>query len=182
MINLLPPEEKRILLEKRKEKLAAIWGIVFLVSLICLALILISTKYYILAETDDQKNILTQTKKESQSLGFEDLNSVVKKYNVTLNQLSSFYEKEIYLSEGLKVIESIPTPRGVYLTDFSFNKEDDGDIEVSASGTSDTRDNLIIFKKNIEDDKKIKEPVFPAADWINSKNISFSVTFEVRPN
>jgi len=182
MINLLPPIEKQKLLSEKKEKLAIIFGIVFLVSLICLTLILLSIKFYILAETDYQKNLLEQNKQINQTPDFMNSNSIIKKYNIILAQLGSFYKKEIYFNQALNIITSVPTPKDLYLTDFSLNRDKNGMVKVSVSGTSDKRDNLLIFKKDIEVNEKIKNPYFSAESWVSPKNVKFSLTFEINQN
>lgn len=177
MINLLPLEEKQKLLLVKKERLAIIWGIVVSVFLVCLILILLSIKFYILTETDYQENILQQTEREDQTPDFINLNSVIQKYNVSLAQADSFYKKEIYFSQALQIITGVPSPKGLYLTNFSLSRNETGMVQVSVSGVSDTRDNLLIFQKNIEDNQDIKNPYFSPESWISPKNVNFSLTF-----
>lgn len=177
MINLLPPEEKQVLLAESKKKLATIWGTVLLVSLICLTLILLSIKFYILAETDNQKNILKETEQKNKTSDFMNFNSIIKKYNGILAQLDSFYEKEVYFTQALKIITTTPVPNGLYFKKFSLNRDRNGTVNVNVSGFSITRDGLLIFKKNVEDNKEIKNPYFSPESWINQKNVNFSLTF-----
>jgi hypothetical protein len=179
MINLLPPEEKQKLFLEKKKKLAIILGTVILVSLICLTLILLSIKFYILAETDEQRNMLKQAIQEKQTSDFINLSSIIQKYNGTLDQLDSFYKKEIYFSQTLEIITDVPSPKGLYLTNFSFSRDKSGVVQASVSGISNTREDLLLFKKNIEEDKKIKNPYFSPGSWINQKNVNFSLTFEI---
>ncbi|MCX6723258.1 MAG: hypothetical protein NT094_04335 [Candidatus Staskawiczbacteria bacterium] len=182
MINLLPLEEKQEILLERKKKLSIIFGIIILVFLICLTLILLSIKFYILAETDYQKNILKQIEKEYQTPDFINSNNTIKKYNGILTQLDSFYKKEIYFNQALDITTKIKSPENLYLTSFSLNRDKNGIIQVSVSGVSYTRDNLLIFKKSIEDDKEIKNPHFSTESWISPKDVKFSLTFEIDQN
>lgn len=182
MINLLPLEEKQKLCLKKKEKLAIIWGIVVLISLVCLTLILSSIKFYILAETSYQKSILRQAEQENQVPDSASLNNIIQKYNSTLAQLDSFYKKEIYFSQALKTITSVPNPAGLYLTNFSLSRDKNGNIQTAVSGVSDTRENLLLFKKNIEGSAGIKNSYFSPESWINPKNANFSLSFEIDQN
>jgi len=179
MINLLPLEEKQKLLFKKKERMTIILGIVVLVFLICLTLILLSIKFYILAQTDYQRSALQQTKREYQTPDFANLNSIIKKYNITLAQLDDFYKKEVYFSQTLKIITDVPEPKGLYLSNFFLSRDKNGLVKVGVSGVSDTRDNLLIFQKNIEGDSKIKNSYFSPESWISPKNVNFSLTFEI---
>lgn len=182
MINLLPLKERQNLFFKRREKLAAILGIAVIVFLVCLALILLSIKFYILAETDSQKNILMQTEQKNKTAEFINLNSIIQKYNGILAPLDLFYKKEIYFNQALNIITGIPSPEGLYLTNFSLSRDADGSVKASISGVSGTRDNLLIFKKNIEDNKEIKNISFSQESWVSPKNVKFSATFEIDKN
>jgi len=182
MINLLPLEERQKLILKKNEKLAVVLNIIIVVFLVCLTLVLLSIKFYILADTDNQKIALQQTQKEYQAPEFANLSSVIKKYNLTIAQLDSFYKKEIYFNEALNIITSVPSPKGLYLTNFSLDRNENGTIKVIVTGISDTRDNLLIFRKNIEADTKIKNSYFSPESWIDPKNANFSLTFEIDQN
>ncbi|MCX6718588.1 MAG: hypothetical protein NTY81_03255 [Candidatus Staskawiczbacteria bacterium] len=182
MINLLPAEEKQKLLSEKKRRLAIVLGITALISLFCFVLILLSIKFYILAETDFQKNILKQTQQEAETPDFASLSDSIQKYNEILAQVDSFYENEIYFNQALKIITDIPSPKNLHLTNFSLNREDSGNIQASVAGVSDTRDDLLAFKQNIENSKKIKNPYFSSESWISPKNVNFSLTFEINEN
>jgi hypothetical protein len=179
MINILPPEEKQKLILRKKEKLKIIFGIVILVFLICFVLILLSIKFYILADTNSQKVILEQIKKENQTPELANFNSTVEKYNVVLTQLSSFYSEEIYFNQSLKIVSDVPTPKNLYLGNFIIKRENNGNVQVSVSGVSASREDLLVFKKSVESSPEIKNPYFSADSWIDQKNPKFSLTFEI---
>jgi Tfp pilus assembly protein PilN len=181
MINLLPSEDKKKLVLEEKKSLAKVWGLIVLVSLICLVLILLSIRFYILSETDYQKIILEQAQKEDLTMGLEKLNSDVQKYNGILEQLNSFYKKEVYYSQILEDINNILHPDGLYLTNFSLTRDKNAMIKISLSGYSNTRENLLVFKKNIEQDQKIKNPSFSPTSWVKPKDVDFSLTLEINP-
>jgi len=181
MINLLPPIEKQKLSFEKEQRLATIWGIIVLISLVCLVLILLAMKFYILIETDAQNQALKQTIQEKQTKEATDLAGVIQGYNKTLSRLDSFYKKEIYFNQVFKIITGVPAPKNLYLTDFSLIRENNM-VKVKVSGTSDTRDNLILFRDNLEKTELIKNPRFSSDSWINQKNVRFSLTFEVVEN
>lgn len=183
MINLLPPEEKEKLLLEQIKKLIIILGSAALIILVCLILILSSIKFYILAEVNSQKIILEQAEKKYQTPDLSTVENLVQKYNKTLLQLKSFYKEETYFSKALKTISEIQRPEGVYLTNLSLNrKENPAKIEVTVSGISDTRENLLLFKKNVEEEEKIKNSYFSPQSWISPKDVNFSLTFEIFNN
>lgn len=182
MINLLPTEEKEKLSLINKERLITILGTTVLISLVCLILILSSIKFYIITEVNYQKIILEQTKKKYQTPNFLNFENIIQKYNKILIQLEDFYEQKLYFSDALKITSSIQRPDGLYLTDISLNRDENKRIEVTSSGISDSRENLLIFKKNIEEDEKIKNSYFSPENWINPKNINFNFSFEILSN
>lgn len=178
MINLLPPEEKNNLLLRNKEKLAAILGIAVLVSLVCLILVLSLIKLYIKVETGSQRIILEQAQKEYLTPDSLNFKIIIYRYNRMLAQIESFYEQEIFFNQALKVILDVRRPEGLYLTNLSLTREG-AKIKVTADGTSDCRDNLLLFQQNIERDKKIENSYFPPENWTSPKDINFKLTFEI---
>ncbi len=194
MINLLPPKEKEELISERNKKLAIVLGNIIVISLACLALILFSLKFYILREINYQKNIYDNNEEKYQNPDFLLFKGLVEKYNTTLVQINDFYKKEIYFNDILKNVIEIQRPAGLYLTSIDIHrvKEDNlptsatsetlraGKIKVSLSGVSNTRDNLLIFKSNIEKDEKIENVYFPSHNWIKPKDIIFNLNFNAK--
>lgn len=190
MINLLPPREKKELLLKKVKIVVIIWGSIILAVLLCLILILFSIKTYIWGKVESQKIVLEQTKKGYDASGIKDFQEVIKKHNENLLKLKNFYGKNIRLSEILEKISKIPSP-GIYLTSLSLNKSleilkdskdkklQDNSIEVTISGFSDTRENLSLFKKSLEEEKGFKDIYFYPSSWIKPIDIDFSLTLKI---
>lgn len=180
MTNLLPPEEKKELFLKNKQTLVLILGTAVLISLLCLILVLFSVKFYILAELISQKHLLAQAEKNYKTAQFTNFKNAVLKYNNILVKINAFYRDEIYFSEILEVISNISRPEGVYLTDIYLNRDEENKrIKAIAAGVSDLRENLLIFKKNVEENKEIENPYFSPESWTNSENVKFHLNFEL---
>jgi hypothetical protein len=182
MINLLPPIEKNKLASEMKEKILFIWSIIILSALVCLTLILLAIKFYLLADVDYQNNILKEARQEDQSQDISNFTDIVKKYNATLVQLDSFYKKEIYFNKVLGTINGISFPENLYLTSISLARATSGYIQVNISGISATRDELISFRKSIEEQKKIINPSFSSESWVSPKNVNFTLSFQINEN
>jgi|SRR3990167_4142097 len=181
MINLLPQKERDVIYSKQVEKLINVLGMTILIGLVCLVLILLSVKLYISGQTSLQKFELEGAQKIIQSPNSLNLQNTVLKYNDALSRASSFYVDQVYMSQILDILSGITRPEGLYFTGISLdatqkNKESVGII---VSGISDTRDGLTIFKKNIEEEKKIGAAYFPPESWVKSQNINFNVTLEI---
>ena len=181
MINLLPPGEKEELISENNKKLAMVLGNVIVISLVCLVLVLFSLKFYILGEVNYQKTILDNSEKKYQTPDFLLFKQIIQRYNSILIKVDKFYEKETYFNDALKTILMVQMPNGLSLTSITMDRTKEGDkIRVNVSGISDSRDNLSIFKNNIEGDKKIENVYFPPEDWIKPRNINFYLTFEIK--
>lgn len=180
MINLLPPKEKEELLFQKKMNLVIVLGSMAVVSLVCLLLVLLSLKFYILQQVLYKKAILQSTEKEYQTADFLSLKSYIQKYNTILGRVDNFYKKEAYLSNALGSVVSIQRPDGVSFMSLAIEKSktDANLLNVTISGTSNTRDNLVLFKSNLENDKTITNVYFPPDSWIKPTDVTFYVTFE----
>lgn len=174
MINLLPQKEKDALFLRRIKNLAIILGSTIIIFLICLILVLLSVKFYILAEVGYQKFLLQDTQKKYQSPDAANLKNVIQKYNESLPIVLSFYQNEIYFSDILGIISEIQRQAGLYFTNISI----DGHDKVSISGVSATRDDLIAFQKNLEKQNAIKNISFSPDSWINPVKTNFNLTFD----
>ena len=179
MINLLPPEEKQKLLFEDRKKAAAILGITALAPLVCLILILLSVKLYLLGEIKYQEITLQQARQQYQTPDFLAFKSIIQDNNSLLSGLQSFYKKEAYLSETLHIIAGLSRPQNLRLTDISLSKNDQGKIKATMFGFSPTRDDLIAFQKNIEGQKTIENISFSPQSWVESQNVTFYLTFEI---
>lgn len=183
MINLLPPEEKEILLKEQLKRSVIILGSEITFLLVCLILILFSVKFYILGQSVSQKFYLEQLQldaKFSELSGFKD---IALQYNQYLARMDSFYQNQAYTSSALGVLLDIERPEGLYFTNLSFSDDPaNKKVKIVISGQSGTRDNLMAFKKNIEAQSQVKNVSFSPESWISQKNVNFSINLEVPKN
>lgn len=174
MINLLPQNQKNELLFKRTGRLIMVLGITFLIFLVCLVLVLFSLKFYLLIDVFTQKEQATSQK------DFSELAKTKKEigdYNTKISSFKSFYEKQIYFSKMLESIFKIDIPSGVNIIYLSSEKKGNK-IESTIYGYSDLRDNLILFKNNIEKEKSIINPYFSQDSWTRVDKINFYLNFQ----
>lgn len=179
MINLLPPQYKEELVREENWKLILILGIVILSFFISTSLILFSIKILSGGQLSAQKVLASQKEMESsQILEFE---KKLRDLNLTLAQLSSFYQGQTSLV-GISEIITKTLPAKVYLTSLSFNRisAEDYSIGVSLSGFAPSREILLELKKNLEDEALFKEIYFPPANWVQATDINFAVSFKVK--
>ncbi len=178
MINLLPPEEKTILIQEERFKLILILGIVFLSALLSLILILFSIRIYISSQTDSENTILEQEEKNIKATEFQELQEKITLANKNLSNLNSFYQNQIYFTEILERISGI-LPSGIYLNNLSLTPSGKGILNCTLSGFAPTIEILLDFKKNLEAEKTITGTNFPLANLVESKDIDFNITFKI---
>lgn len=179
MINLLPSREKEVLYSEQIKNLVMVLGYILLVSFICLVLILLSIKFYILTAVDYQKFLFSQAEKEYQFSGLASFKDAILKYNIILPQVLSFYKKDLYFSDILNLISGIERSEGLYFTKISLDGQTSEDrVKVNISGVSNTRENLLLFQKEIQQESRLKNISFSPDSWINPKNANFNINFE----
>ena len=180
MINLLPKNEKENLLFDRDKKMIMVLGYIIIIALMCLSLFLFSIKFYILGDVASQNVLLGITEKSYQNPDFLTFKDMIQKYNLSLKTADIFYKKQAYVSGALQTISEIERPAGLYLTSIAIDRPDqDNKATVTVFGVSDTRDSLILFKSNVEQNSRVKNIYFPPNNWIKSTGVNFYMTFEI---
>lgn len=190
MINLLPKEDKRTLLVERNKKITVILCFLLSFFIVCLILILFSIKIYVNGQIDTKKIFLAESEKQLLQSEAQELEDKIKTANESFKKLNSFYSKSQYFSEVLQKISDI-FPSSFYATNISMRlnvsevNEDPNNLGsvlitkrnvlVNLSGFASTREELLIFKENLE--KSFEDVLFPPSNWVDKKNINFYITF-----
>lgn len=182
MINLLPQQEKDRLKFEQMKRLVNILEAIALISFGCLALVLLSVKFYILSDAISQKVVLEEAQKKYQTADFIKTRDEIKDYNNKFQTLKNFYNNEVYFSSVLSGLSTIERPDGVYLTNIYLSWKDSNTVEGNVSGFSSTRDNLLSYKTKLEENSNIKKVSFSQKSWVKSKDIDFYFTFEITKN
>ncbi len=173
MINLLPSQEKKELEIKRTIKVIAILGSLFLIFLIFLGLLLFSIKIYILSQIRDQKTLIEIESRSTESPEIQELEKNIGEANQIISQFNSFYQGQRSISEILEKISGL-LPAETYLTDFFYQKEKS---QIILQGYAKNRDNLLEFKKSLENQKEVQNLYSPISNLIKSKDIDFYLSF-----
>ncbi len=177
MINLLPPQEKEILGQKIRANMVIVLLSCTVVTLACLAMVLLCVKFYILQEIAYQQQLAAVSATKNQDTQSVALKNSIQTYNASLLRMDHFYNNQISLSDALIHLASVARPGGVSFTSVNLQTSGSGgDVTVAISGVSDTRDNLVAFKNNLEQDSSIQQVNFPPDNWVKPSNIMFSAT------
>lgn len=180
MLNLLPPSEKKFLAQEHKRRLFIILGTELFVFLIALLSVLVALEFYILGENTTQKYLSEQFQYENQSPDFVDFKNIILKYNKELSLADAFYKDRKFIHSALKALLDVERPDGLYFTSLYLQSQKQSNkTAINVSGVSDTRDNLLIFKKNLEAEEKLQNINFSPESWISQKNVNFNLTLEL---
>jgi Tfp pilus assembly protein PilN len=175
MINLLPQEQKQVILLEEKFKLVLILGIIILAFLVSFIFILISIKISLSAEMETQKINFEQKEKELKVPALQDIENKITEANAAFSQLDSFYHGQ---RDSIAVFEKIfnALPPSIYLDNLSFNSVSS---QVFIAGFSPSREILLQLKENLEKETSFSGVYFPPTDWIEPVNINFSLNFKM---
>ena len=147
MINLIPPEEKEFLLKEQKKKLLIVLAIEIIVFLISLTLVFLIVMFYIMGMSIYQRTDLQNLESGIKSSDFSKLKSAILRYNKDLYSIDLFYKTQKSLSKALEILFSIQKPEGLYFNSVALSSEQKpGRLKFDISGTSITRDALLVFK------------------------------------
>ena len=181
MINLLSSKNKEELLQEENWKVVMILGINILVIFVCFVFILYSINIFISGEINSQKIIYEQREKEFKTLPMQTLQQNLITFNEILSRLDSFYQHRFNATKILEEIsETIPSE--IYLTNLSINPKTvkEKEVECILVGFSSAREDLLLFKENLEKKEIFEEVYFPPANWVKPTDINFRVTFKIK--
>lgn len=176
MINLLPPQEKQILLKEKQFQEILTLSAIILVAFSFLSLMLFLIKIDLSGRLSLHQEIWQQKNKEFEISEIKNLEQEIGFLNQILPKLDSFYQDKFYLINVLEDLAQTLSSE-LYLTNFSYRNEEK---EVSVSGFSPSRTVLLEFKKALEVKENFKEIYFPSSNWINPADIDFTVTFKIK--
>ena len=171
MINLLPQKQKDELEREQMFRVVMILGIVMTASLICLALMFYVVKFFFEAKYDVKTISVEDKKKMIQIMKVEDDEKNISYYNANFSKLEVIYKNQTNASLMIKeLIDSLP--QGIYLKNLSLTGN-----KAAVSGYCPDRDSLVLFKRNLEGKTNFQKLDFPANDWVEQKDINFSLNF-----
>lgn len=175
MINLLPPEDKKEILSRKKLKLVLIFELALLLFLLSLVLIVFSISIYLGGEINSEKITIFQREQDIDLAKIADFQAEIEALNEKTGNINAFYHQQAYLTGILgRISEKLPA--GSYLNGLSFSK---ASRTLNLSGFIATRDDLLNFKRSIENDKDFINVNFPPGNWVSPTNIEFFLSFEL---
>jgi len=182
MINLLPPQFKEELKKEENFRMTLILGTLGILFFVCLTLVLLSVNLYLSGQVDAQQILIQTADAEIKTPEARATNEKIIFLNKTVSGLNSFYQKQVKASDFLVKIADI-LPGGTYATLISFTQAEEGgdyNFKVAFSGFADTRQILFQLKKNIENSQDFASLYFPPSNWVEPKDVNFTLTFSIK--
>lgn len=174
MINLLPPQEKERLVKKETERMVIIWGFIIAVFLVSFAMSVLFTSIQVSSRAQAQELLLEGIRKELENPSVAALKKELISANRFLTRVEPFLLKDKRVSRIFSVIAS-RLPPGLYVTRLSYNQPG----AISLEGFSPTRQALLIFKQNLEEEAFFSKVDFPPSNWIKPEDINFVVNLNI---
>lgn len=173
-LNLLSPQAKEELEFVNINKLLSsmmIWIVLFL---IFFSLLLVSIFIYLFIISQSQNRLIQsrQDNPEIQQLAL--MENKIKEANKLISQT---YSRQEQLISWTPIIEKLTelVPDGMYLTNLNYQLADN---QVSLNGWSNTRENILLFQKALEDSAMFTDVQSPLSNLLKRENIYFNLTFK----
>ena len=176
MINLIPNEEKKTMVEGFYYRIAATFIIALGLTMVILFSILLPS--YVLSV--EKKNFINDklSLQETEPVSSDDkevtmfINNLDKKLSLFENtEKSKFVFSERVINEILSRKLS-----DIKISEISYvNNKDTGIMTVSISGTAPNRETLLSFRRALEDSAIFKNVDLPISNFVKGSNIKFSL-------
>ncbi len=175
MINLIPNEEKKLMVRNFYYRLATVFFIAlgFCAAIACVVLLpsyfLSSTKY----------SLMNQKLEHEKSIPVDALDQeTLKLLSALENKLSIIEKAEKNKFSIVKsvvnqlILKSVPD---VKINQITFGKDDKDGQVVSIKGTAPSREKLLLFRQSLEGNSFFKKVDLPISNFVKGSNIQFYI-------
>lgn len=183
MLNLLPPQQKKEILDEEKWKISLILIIIATFFLTVFFLVLLLINIAILGNLEIQKINSGQQGENPDNAQMQNLRVALNDFNETVSNLDEFYENQLVLTDTIQEMSNLLNASDLYVTDLNFTKSPQSEeflAQVYLSGFAVKRDSLLDFKRRLEEIKNFQEIDFPPSSWVKPNNINFTASFKIK--
>ncbi|MDQ5969323.1 MAG: hypothetical protein QG579_480 [Patescibacteria group bacterium] len=177
MFNLLPNNLKE---KVRSEYYLRLFVVIFVsVFLIQIFFLIFLSPTWFVSLNKEQEIVLQSEKANTSSLDqkVETTNKQIKSINKKLEIINSRLE----YPRAIPVIDDILSRKteSITIKELMYETSDKKSGKVTLKGTSDTRDSLVSFVKNLEESDILEQVDLPISNLTKDKNIEFSLVINV---
>ena len=171
MINLIPPQAKKIVLREYWLRVVAAW--LLLLSFVLFALATLSFPTYLLIEQLNQSLVSDIQAVAAKQVSYSEIENTVKNINALVNHLNTNRE-QVKFSSLLAKLDAIDDSH-VTLDQFVFVEEQDVLKKIELIGHADTRSDLSAFRDAVEKSEEFDAVELPISNLAKDKDLSFSM-------
>lgn len=175
-LNLLPPEEKKILSLEQSRRWVNFYGCSGFLMLAAFSLLLIFIWSLILIQLKGSNLDVQSNQASQQGRSVSEQQNSVKELNRTLQTLDAVQKNQRYFSKFLIFLaENLPS--GMRLDGLAVEKNG----RVALSGFAPRREQLLLFQRKIEDSSLFSDIENPLENLTRQTDINFTIEFSLKP-
>ncbi len=178
MINLLPFEERKNIEHDHKVRFVIV-AIFFAIALVIVGIIFLVPSYAaVLAKMRVANDNLEGIKTTEGFKNDETLSDIIKDINSRVDKIA-LPEKDVSFVDNIILPLTSIKPKNLSLNEIFIARDREGKIQIQIGGISPDRETLLAFVSNLQADSTFKEVVFPISDYVQEKDIDFSINLEL---
>lgn len=174
-LDLLPEDRKKEIYRNKLFYLSLKQEFLFLLPLLLLIGILIGVNWMLKYQKESIviQNFQNQTKGQYQELGiYEDKFKATNEFSSSLLKIQKGH---LHWANQLMQISSM-LPDGVKVFNLASNN-----FKIVTTGNAKTRDELLVFKDNLEKNNCITDVNVPLSNMVERENVDFQLDFSIKP-
>lgn len=175
LLNLLPPEEKKIITSHQALRRILIWGSFSLILILTFLALLSSVWWFLLIQLSSIEKNAKEIEASAQGRAFQEFKKEVNKINQTLQHFDNLYQATKIYSLALENLSQSVPPTGLKFRKISINQN-----EVVLEGYAESREVLLSFKEVLERSLYFEKINSPLSNFLKQYNINFSFNFQIK--
>lgn len=179
MINLLPEKEKKQFKLHILNRQIIAFGLFFISAILFLSIsmLIIYLTLFLTQSQIKQGNVLFLEAQELETQVSQMNKELAGFINQRLEYINQIEDKKIYWSEVLEQL-TIITPNNIRLVLLETDKKEENKIKIG--GNAKTRDDVLLFQKILEQQKKFKEVESPLSNFVKQEDVDFYFSFKIK--
>ena len=173
-LNLIPPQKKEEIRSNKRLRIILKAETVLAIIFLVFFGVLLSFRYILKIDMSGEAMLSSEIEQADQFSKIQKYNDQFKKANEKIKQVAAIDKDQLYWSKLFIKLSQLIVP-GVTLNSFSNN-----DFSIIVSGTADTRDDLLVFKSNLEKEACFSNVDLPLSNLVDKTNVGFQINFDVK--
>lgn len=173
MINLIPNQEKKIMIKDFYYRLATVFFITLGLVMLIASVALLPSYFISSAKKNSVIKKLNAVPAESVGYTFQETLSFSAALDKKLSLLERAQKDKFLISKrvvGEIIFKKMPD---VKITEISFEQTEAEGKKINIRGTAPSRERLLLFRQALEDDPLFKKVDLPISNFIKGSNIQF---------